>query len=440
MDIYTKYKSLLAEFLAFKSVSTDAKFSGEMVKTAEWLRNLLKDNGFRAKIWTKKGANPVVFAEFIKSQSLKTVLIYGHYDVQPAEGWKSDPFKLTEAKKKLMGRGVVDNKGQILIHIVAVMAGIASGNLKYNVKFLIEGNEESGSGELASIIKNKAKEMSCDIMLISDGELTNRKPTIEMSLRGGFNATLKYITGKSNVHSGIFGGAIPNAGRELMAFLAKLFNDDNTIAYPRFYKGMDKITPEDLDNNICLAKESEDLAGIAGVRKLLGEKNVDFFTITGNKPTIQITGINTGYIGEGYANIVPSEAEVRLNFRIVTSQIPEKVFEDFQKFVAKHTPDFVEYKLEASGFHEPIKIDSKNPFFAEAKKDLETVYGMGVNKKFVGGAIPVVADFKNLFDTDTLLIPLCNEDCNMHGVNENFDIDLIKKGIEFSSKFFAGKT
>lgn len=441
-NLYQDYLKKLEEFLSFKSVSTSVKYYGEMEKTVEWLKNILTNGGFESQIWTAEGANPVLFANYIANEDLPTILIYGHYDVQPAsvkDGWASEPFSLKFDEKKLYGRGVVDNKGQILLHIVTVLEAIKEGDLKYNIKFLIEGNEESGSGELYGIIKDKKKEMECDIVLISDGELTNGKPTIEVSLRGGFNVTLKFKTGKTNLHSGIFGGAIPNASMEMSKFLSKLFNDDNSISYSSFYTDVDPISPDDLENNICLERESENIASLAGVKQLVGEKGVDFFTLTGNKPTIQITGINTGYIGQGYANIVPAEAEVRLNFRIVTSQNPKKVYEDFQKFVSQNVPDYVEYSLLAGGFHEPIKVDSNNKFYEEAKKVLERVYGRRINKKFVGGAIPVVADFKNAFGTDTLLVPLCNEDCNMHGINENFDIDLVKKGLEFSREMLTNR-
>ncbi len=439
-NLYKDYLNKLEELLSFKSVSTNPKYYGEMKKTVLWLKNILSQGGFTSQVWTAEGANPVLFAEYQVEESMPTILIYGHYDVQPAsakDGWASEPFSLNIGKEKLYGRGVVDNKGQILIHIVTVLEAIKNSNLKYNIKFLIEGNEESGSGELFGIVKDKQKEMKCDIVLVSDGELTNGKPTIEVSLRGGFNVTLNFKTGKTNLHSGIFGGAIPNAAMEMSKFLAKLFNDDNSISFSEFYKDVDPVSPEDLDNNICLERQSQDLAALAGVKKLVGEKDVDFFTLTGNKPTIQITGISAGYIGTGYANIVPADAEVRLNFRIVTSQKPQEVYRSFQNFVKNNVPDYVEYSLDAGGFHEPIKIDSNNKFYEEAKEVLETVYGQKVNKKFVGGAIPVVADFKNAFNTDTLLIPLCNEDCNMHGIDENFDIELIKKGLEFSKELLT---
>lgn len=439
-NLFDNYKSKLAELIKFKSVSADPKHDAEMVQTAHWLKKLLQNGGFESQIWTDDGANPVVFASFIKSPELETVLIYGHYDVQPAEledGWKNEPFTLSESQTKLFARGVVDNKGQILIHIIAAMEAIKKGNLKYNIKFLIEGNEESGSGELYGIIKDKIKEVECDFVLISDGELTNGKPTIEVSLRGGFSCTLKYKTGKTNLHSGTFGGAVPNAGKELSEFLSKLFNSDNSISFKEFYEDVDEIHSDDLKNNKKLTNESQDIAKLAGVKSLLSQHNHDFYTATGNFPTIQITGIKVGHTGRGYANIVPAEAEVKLNFRIVTSQNSKTVAEKFKKFVEKNTPEYVDFSLDCNAFHEPIKIDGSSRHVKRVEKVLETVYNTHVNRKFVGGAIPVVADFKNAFNIDSILVPLCNEDCNMHGIDENFDIDLVKKGLEFSRVFLT---
>ena len=441
--LFTNYKQKLAEFLKFQSISADPKHENQMQAAADWLKNLLQDGGFKSEIWTDDGANPVVFGSFIKSPNLQTVLIYGHYDVQPAEkedGWQYEPFELSEDAKKFYGRGVVDNKGQVLIHIMAAIAAIKSGNLNYNIKFLIEGNEESGSGELYEIIKHKASDIACDFVLISDGELTNGKPTIEVSLRGGFSCTLKYKTGKTNLHSGTFGGAVPNAGKELSEFLSKLFNSDNSISFKEFYDDVDQIHADDLNNNLKLTKESEDIAKLAGVKSLLQQQGHDFYTATGNIPTIQITGIKVGHIGRGYANIVPAEAEVKLNFRIVTSQNSKVVAEKFKKFVEQNTPSYVDFSLDCNAFHEPIKIDSESPNVKKVEQVLQKVYATHVNRKFVGGAIPVVVDFKNAFNIDSILVPLCNEDCNMHGVDENFDIELIKKGLEFSMEFLTVDT
>ncbi len=438
MTNFEEYKKLLAEFVSFKSISTDPKFQPEIAKTVLWLKNLLAKKGFKVEIWRGATCNPVVFASYDASKDAKTILIYGHYDVQPAEksdGWKSEPFNLNEAKSKFFARGVGDNKGQILAHIATTIRLIKDKSLGVNIKFLIEGNEETSNPDLPKIMEDHKKKLTCDIVMVSDGELTNNKPTIEVSLRGGFNCTLTFTTGKNNLHSGLFGGAVPNAAKELTAFLTKLINPDGTIRFKDFYKASDKITTDELSNNRKLAKEAKNLADLAGVKALHGKKGVDFFTLTGLMPTIQITGLKSGYIDTGYANIVPKEAEARLNFRIVASQDPKNVAADFEKFVKTNVPKYVNYNLTFNGLHKPIKVNIQNEYAIRAEKILNEVYKTHVNRKNVGGAIPFVSDVKEILGVDTLLVPMVNEDCNMHGTDENFDINLTKKALEFSSQF-----
>ena len=440
MTNFKIYKKLLAEFVKFQSVSTDPKYLPEIDKTVSWLKKLLETNGAKVEAWKGKTANPVIFAKFDIDRDLPTLLIYGHYDVQPAakaDGWKSEPFALTESKTKLISRGVVDNKGQILAHIATAIDLIKEGKLKFNLKFLIEGNEETGNDDLAGLMKKNRTKLSCDILVVSDGELTNNKPTIEVSLRGGFNCTLTYKTGKNNLHSGLAGGAVPSAAHELSKFLAKLFTSNNSVNFKDFYNDVDTPTPNQLKNNKNLVKESVNLPKLLGVKCLLTEKGIDFFTQTGLRPTIQVTGIKSGYIETGYSNIVPAEAEARLNFRLAPSQKAKNIAKSFEKFVKANTPKFVDYKLSFSGLHNPVKINVENPYLAEAEKLLKKVYRTKVNRKNVGGAIPFVGDVKEILGVDTLLIPLCNEDCNMHGTDENFDIDLAKKALEFSREFMS---
>jgi acetylornithine deacetylase/succinyl-diaminopimelate desuccinylase-like protein len=437
---FKEYQKLLAEFVSFKSISTDSKFLPDIGKTVAWLSNLLASSGFKVEVWKSKNANPVVFANLFIGDSFPTVLIYGHYDVQPAtksDGWKSDPFKLFLTNTKLIARGVVDNKGQILAHMATVINLLKVGSLKYNVKFLIEGNEETGNPDLAThMMKNKTK-LGCDILMVSDGELTNDKPTIEVSLRGGFNCTLTYKTGKNNLHSGLAGGAVPNAAYELSKFLANLYDKGNHSNFSGLYEGLDVISKSQLDNNKNLTRDSVNIPNLMGVKTLLPEKGYDFFTQTGLRPTIQVTGLKSGYIDSGYANIVPATSEARLNFRLAPSQDAKKVANAFEKYVAKMVPKYVSYTLSFNGKHDPVKVDVTNPYVKKVEKILEDVYKSKVGRRNVGGAIPFVGDVKSILGVDTLLIPLANEDCNMHGANENFDTKLALKALEFSRAFLG---
>lgn len=439
MDLVT-YKKLLSEFVVCKSISTDSEYISEIDKTVKWLQNIFESHKFTVKILSGPTTNPVVFASYQTSPNTPTVLVYGHYDVQPAsqeDGWDADPFTVVEKDNKLIARGIVDNKGQIMIHIYTVLELIKQKKLKYNVKFLIEGNEETSNPDLPQIMRDNKELLKTDYVLVSDGELVDGKPAIEASLRGGFNLTLTYTSANNNVHSGIYGGAIPNAAYELTKVLSKLYDENNTITIPGFYENVDEISDEQLQNNSKISQTSEKLLDHIGVEQLKTEKGYDFYTQTGQRPTLQITGIKTGYIGNGYANIVPAQAEARINFRIVASQKPEDVIKSFENFIAHNSPKYLKYQITTNGLHNPVKIDLNSEIMRKVQDDLEKAYGEKPVIRYVGGAIPFVGDIKEIFGINTILVPLANDDCNMHGANENFKIDLIQKGLTFSKLFFS---
>jgi acetylornithine deacetylase/succinyl-diaminopimelate desuccinylase-like protein len=439
-QIYENYLKYLAEFVSIKSISTDSSYKSEILKAVNWLSKIFTENQFNVEIFKGENSNPVIFASYSLDPQAQTILIYGHYDVQPAEleqGWNTDPFKLNITSVELEARGSVDNKGQILIHIVSVFDLIAKGNLKYNIKFLIEGNEETGNEDLPKhLVKNKDK-LKSDYVLISDGEIIEDFPIVEGSLRGGMNVTLTLGTAKNDVHSGIYGGAIPNASKAASDFINHLYNEFNQVSYEEFYKDVDEISADQLSLTQKIDKYSLKLLDQIEVIEKQLEPEQNFYSQTGLRPTIQVTGIKTGYTGEGYANIVPAKAEIRLNFRIVASQKIDDVYSDFEAYVKSAVPKYISYELKVYGKHEPIKLNIDSDMHKSIINLLENVYGKEVYVKFVGGAVPFVSDVKNILGLDAILIPLGNDDCNMHGPNENFKIDLIIKGLEFSNALFS---
>ncbi len=433
------YLKLLSEFVSFKTISTDPSYKPEIEACVEWLSQQFSGNGFLVEVWRGEDSNPVVFASYGSDPKKETILVYGHYDVQPAgEGWKGDPFIVREENGRLVARGVIDNKGQVLLHMHTVFELIKEGKLAQNIKFVLEGDEETGAGELSLHLKNKKAKLKADHVLISDGELVGDHPVVEVSFRGGFNLTLRYKTAKNNLHSGIYGSAAPNAVHELAKFIGGIYNLENKIAIPGFYEDVDPVTPEHVSNNRKLEKISREALGATGIKKFMLEKGYDFYTQTGLRPAIQVTGIKGGYIDQGYANIVPATAEARFNFRLVTSQDPVKVLKLFKSYVARVTPKYVDYEISEHGLHYPIKVDVTSDKTQHTTRLLRRTHGKEVLTKAVGGAIPIVADFINVLKANTILVPLVNEDCNMHGAEENFDINLLNKGLDFSRRFFSG--
>ena len=439
--IHINYELLLKQFLTFKSISTETKYKQEINNTVDWLKKIFIKNSFKIDILKGKVCNPIILASYQHhSTKSETILVYGHYDVQPAnqeDGWLSDPFSLFKKDGRLYGRGTVDNKGQVLIHIYTVFDLIKQNKLKYNVKFLIEGNEETSNEDLPGIIKENKELLSCDHIIISDGELLGKNPVLEYSLRGGFSCKLEYKTANNNLHSGIYGGAVPNAAYELSKFVFKLYDQENRITVHGFYDNVDEIKDTQRNDNQVLTQLSQNMIDNTGVKSLLTEPGFDFFTQIGCRPTIQVTGFKAGYINEGFSNIVPSTAEVRLNFRIVTTQKAREVIKLFEEYVKINTPKYIEFNMVFAHSHDPVKINIESPMAEKVAKLLEKAFETKVYKKPVGGAIPIVSDFKTVLGKDTLLVSLGNDDCNMHGINENFDISLLEKGLKFSRLFFS---
>lgn len=434
------YINLLTEFVSFKSISTDSAFLPEIAKTVAWLKTQFESHGFTTQILEAEGVNPVVYASLVIDPKKETVLVYGHYDVQPAseaDGWASNPFTLTERSGRIYGRGAIDNKGQVAIHMATVFELASQNKLKYNVKFLIEGNEETANPQMGTIMRENKDLLASDHVMVSDGEIVGDTPTIDVSLRGGLNLTLKFKTAKNNLHSGIYGGAVPSAPYELIKFLGLIYDSNNSIAIPGYYDHVDPITPEQTNNNLALKDEARKLLVHAGIKQLLAEPNFDFFTQTGLRPTIQVTGFKSGYIDTGYSNIVPATAEAKINFRIVKSQSSKEVLAKFTEFAKAHIPSYVDYTIEHDGLHEPVKADISTPIFQLAKELLTQSFGKAPIYKNVGGAIPFVGEVQEIFGLDVLQVPLCNDDCNMHGVDENYDLTILERALTFSHAFFT---
>lgn len=434
---FNGFVDLLREYVGYRSVSTskESVYTEGIAATVVFLKNLFENNGFTVSILQGPKSNPVVLAHYHQSDTLKTKMIYGHYDVQPAEerkGWKADPFILREEDGRLIGRGVMDNKAQNLIHIYTALRLIKSGRLGCNLKFLIEGNEETSNPDMAALVAEHAEALKCDDIIVSDGEIMGDTPCIEESLRGGGNITLTFKTSEKDVHSGVYGSGIPNAAKELVAFLAKLLPIDGHVAIPGFYDVVDAIPDVKKETNKALLRVSNPLDS-SGAKKTIGLH--DFYTMTGIWPALEISGMISGFTKEGeYSNIIPGKATVKINVRLVASQTPEAFVEMFQTYVKENVPEYIDYDISMTKMSPPVKVDVSSTQILEIMKQQERIYGHKPIIKNVGGGIPVVADFKTILGVDTILIPLGGEDSNMHGAEENLRIDLIRKGLELSEQ------
>ncbi len=428
------YFNLIKDFVSFKSVSTDNTFATEIQKCALWLKNTFITKGFKVNVINSYG-NPIIVASFEADPTCKTCLIYGHYDVQPAlksDGWNSEPFELTNDGKRLYARGAIDNKGQVAIHIATIFDLINEKKLKYNVKFMIEGNEETGSPKLGKFIEDNKELLKADVVVISDGEITGNHPILELGFRGGFNTTITVKTATNDLHSGIYGGIAPSAIHEASKMIAKLYDENNHITIPHFY---DDVAP--IDNTESIPFDEKEYQRITGAKALLKEPEFDPHTQVGLRPSIQVTGLQSGYNGEGYKNGIHAKATVKINFRLVKNQDPTKIAELFRNYLKDTLPSYVDFEMQVDDIHEGVKLDLNNEYVTKAKELLEKAYGTNPLCKYSGGGLPIVTYFKNAFGAPQVLVPLANEDCNMHGANENFNLDDVEKSLKFSKSFFS---
>lgn len=439
MIIQNKYLLLLKEFISFKSISTDPKFQPEIAKTVDWLKSKFKENGFKVEI-IKGYGNPLILASLTVNPKLETILIYGHYDVQPAakeDGWKNEPFAVNEDKERYYGRGAIDNKGQVLVHIATVFDLVEKRGIKYNIKFIIEGDEETGSENIEKFIKNYRKKLKADFILISDGELTGEHACLDSSFRGIVNFTLKIKTSDKDNHSGLYGGAIPNAANELIKILSKMHDNNGNLTIEGINK-IKKFNQKVLENNKGIPYVSSEFRKVTGVKKRFNEKNIDFYTQTACLTSAEITTLNSGYLGEGYKNAIPGSAFAKINFRIAPPTTVKEVKKIFNNFIKENVPDYVSYNLYPDQSSEGFVIDTKNKITMKAKEILTKAYGKKVYDRPCGAIIPIGWFFIKYLKSPVISIGLANEDCNMHAANENFKKTALDKALKFSKSFLGG--
>lgn len=432
------YRMLLQELIRFRSISTDSQYAQTMHDTAAWLQQQFALRGFTSEVVTGYG-NPIVVAQVTVNPDQPFTMIYGHYDVQPADrsdGWESEPFELTERNGKLYGRGVVDNKGQVLIHIASVFALLEQGSLAKNTLFVLEGDEETGGSGIGKWLNERGKEFAVNEVIISDGEMPYQ-PVMTAALRGSFNTTVTVRTANTALHSGLFGGATPNAAQELAQLITQLNDPTRYLAASGIFTDQAPSTAEK-ELAQTLDSQRQSMLDQTGVQKFFTDTDGSFSVRTGLVSMITVSGMTSGYVGEGYANIIPNTATAKINVRVAAGSDAGEVFERLSQVLRTKTPAYVQ--LEVASPDElvgPVKVDVTAPAQQAVRELLSGVYGKPVLVEYCGATLPVVTDIQQVFGVDPLLVSLGNDDCNMHGINENYDIQLIKRGLAFSERFFG---
>ncbi len=424
---------LLFDFLRFRSVSTKPDHAPQMRACADWLCDLLRHGGFQAEV-AETGGHPAVLARGPEVPGKPTVLIYGHYDVQPEEPvdlWTSPPFEPTIRNKRVFARGATDNKGQILAHILGAIHLLEEqGALPVNLIFLIEGEEEVGSTNLDDFIRARRSELRCDIIAISDtGMVAEGHPTLTQSLRGIAAMEVIVRGPATDLHSGIFGGAVMNPATALVKLLAGLHDDQGRIAVPGFYDDVVKLDAAEREAMASLPVSESDYQRETGVLLLSGEEGFSTAERIGIRPTAEINGLTSGYQGEGTKTVLPSSASAKLTFRLVPNQKPDRALNLVEIHFQNLLPPGVEMEIIRGHGGMPYALDMKSPWCGAALRALEATFGQKPALMREGGSIPIVQTFRDLLGSDTLLLGLAAPDCKAHAPDENFPLETFEAGI-----------
>lgn len=430
----------LFELLRFPSVSADPKYKNDVLKTADFVAGKLKDAGASHTEVCVTAGYPVVYAEKVIDPAKPTVLVYGHYDVQPpdpVELWKTPPFEPTLREGKIYARGACDDKGQFYMHVKAFELMMQTNTLPCNVKFMIEGEEEVGSGNLAKFVKDNKERLSADVVLISDTAMISMEhPSIETGLRGLSYVEVEVTGPNRDLHSGVYGGAVANPATILAKLIASLHDENNHITIPGFYDDVIALTePEREALNKAPYNEDEYKKDL-GVNELWGEKGYTTVERTGTRPTLEVNGIWGGYIGEGAKTVLPSKASAKISMRLVPNQQSEKITQLFITHFENSAPKHVKVKVTPHHGGEPAVTPTDSTAYQAAYQAIAESFRKGPIPTRGGGSIPVVALFEKELGVKTVLMGFGLDSDNLHSPNEKYDVANFYKGIETIPLFY----
>ena len=442
-----RFISELFDLLKLPSISADTAYSKDVLDTAILIEKYLKNAGCDTVDIIDTTGYPVVYGEKIIDENLPTIMVYGHYDVQPAdpiELWSSPPFKPVIKKTNLhpegaiFARGACDDKGQMFMHIKALELMTNKKNLRCNIKFMIEGEEEIGSKNLEKFVKENKKKLKSDIILISDtGIISNEQPSITTGLRGLSYMEVSIKGPDKDLHSGLYGGAVPNPINILCEMISNLKDENNKISIPGFYDDVlkyNKKTREQINKEPFNLNEFKESIKISDIH---GEKNYSTIERKSIRPTLDVNGIWGGYTGEGAKTVIASQAYAKISMRLVPNQSDEEITDKFTKYFKHVAPKSVTIKVSPHHGGEPYVSPTDIPAYIAASKAMETTYGKRPVPVKSGGSIPIVALFEKELGVKSILLGFGLDSDAIHSPNEHYGIFNYLKGIETIPHFFA---
>ncbi|MFQ5888556.1 MAG: dipeptidase [Gemmatimonadota bacterium] len=436
-----RFESELADFLRIPSVSTLTSAKPALLRCAEYVAARIRDAGVDKVEVVPTEGNPIVVAEQIVSSDAPTLLVYGHYDVQPSDPehlWTAPPFEPEVRDGRMYARGAIDDKGQVHMHIKALEARLKSGaGLPVNTKLVIEGEEEIGSRNLEAFLHAHSDRLSCDAVVISDtGMLAADCPSIGMGLRGIAYLEVSFRGPATDLHSGSYGGAVVNPANALAATIARLKDERGRVTIPGFYDRVRPITEEEREQLRALPFDDEQFRTEVGAPALGGEAGYSTLERLWYRPTLDVNGMLSGWTGEGSKTVLPSKATAKISMRLVPDQDPTDIAERFRAHIEALAPAGVEVEVKSSHGGEPWAADPQHPIFDAAAAALEAAFGKKPVYIREGGSIPIVPMFERTFDAPVLLLGFALPGCNAHAPDEWIDLRMYARGIETIAQLY----
>jgi len=436
----------LKALLRIPSVSTAPEHVGDVRKAAEFVADGLRKVGMENVRLIETSTNertghPLVYGDWLKVPGKPTVLLYGHYDVQPAEPldeWKSAPFEPEIRNGNIYARGAVDDKGQMWMHVKALESLMtAEGGLPVNVRVIVEGEEEVGGEGIAAFVREHGDQLKADAALVSDTELfAPELPTLCVGLRGMIYTELEVRGAATDLHSGMYGGAAPNAFVALAQMIAQLKRADGHIAIPGFYDGIEQPTKDELDAWRSLPFDEEEYRKHeVGSTELTGEAGFSVLERTWSRPTMDVHGMPGGFIGAGAKTVIPAVAMAKISFRLVPGMKPEAIYAKYKAFVEEIAPKGVTVAVRLIHTGEPIVVSTDNEYVRAATAAMAEVFGKETVFIRSGGSIPIVGDFVRELGIPTVMMGFGLPDDNLHAPNEKFHLANFHRGIESIVRF-----
>lgn len=432
----------LFALLSIPTISALSEHKADMQAGAAWIAQALETAGFENVAVMPTGGHPAVYADFLHAPDAPVVLIYGHYDVQPVDPlalWETGPFTPTLRDGKVYARGASDDKGQVFMHIKALQALLSTtGTLPVNVKFCIEGEEEIGSAHLDAFVEAHQALLSADVLVISDTTLYGPdQPAIIYGLRGLCAAQINVRTARGDLHSGLFGGAVPNAARALVSLLSTLHHAEGGVAVKGFYDAVVPLSPQEKSAFAALPHDDETYRSNLGLTALQGEPGFSTLERISARPTLEINGLYGGFQGEGTKTVIPCEAHAKITCRLVSDQDPDQILDLVFAHLQEHAPAGATITMDRYDSGRPFVTGLDSPAIRAAAAAYKDTYGVEPFYMRMGGSIPVVETFGRILNLPVVMMGFGLPDENFHAPNEHFTLSNFDRGLRTLANYYG---